>query len=74
MSEVINCCVILHNMIIESERDDPMDDNEAYYRQGPITDIDHQVSETWTNLLNMRQEIRDSVVPKHLQNDSVEHM
>ena len=62
MSELMNCCVILHNMIIESERNDPMDDSEPYYRQGPLADVDHQVPATWATFLAMRQEIRDPVM------------
>ena len=73
MSEVINCCVILHNMIIESERDEPVADTE-YYRQGPLADVDHQVPATWANFMTMRQEIRDSTVHTQLQNDLVEHL
>ena len=73
MFEVINCCVILHNMIIESERGEPVADTE-YYRQGPLADVDHQVPATWANFMTMRQEIRDSTVHTQLQNDLVEHL
>ena len=60
MWEVMNCCVILHNMIIESERDHPVSDSETrapYYHQGPLADIDHQVSASWAAFLATRQEI-----------------
>ena len=75
MWEVMNCCVILHNMIIESERNAPVTDtNEPYYRQGPLADIDHQVPASWTAFLAMRQEIRDTAAHTQLQNDLVAHL
>ena len=61
MCEVMKCCVILHNMIIESERNDPVHDGD-YYRQGPLAQVDHEVPASWPNFLTMRQEIRDSNV------------
>ena len=57
MWEIMTCCVILHNMIIESEQEEPVFDTESYYRQGPLAQVDHQLPTTWTAYLNMRQEI-----------------
>ena len=74
MFEVMNCYVILDNMIIESERNDPAADTEAYYRQDPLAYVDHQVPATCANFLAMRQEIRDPVMHTQLQNDRMEHL
>jgi hypothetical protein len=57
MWEVMNCCVILHNMIIESEKVDPVYDCEPYINQGPLAVVDHQIPSDWTAYLNMCQEI-----------------
>ena len=74
MWEIMTCCVILHNMIIESEQEDPVFDTEPYYRQGPLAEVDHQLPATWTAYLSMRQEIRDPQVHHQLQKDLIEHL
>ena len=66
--------VILHNMIIESEQEEPILDIEPYYRQGPLAQVDHQLPATWVAFLNMRQEIGDPQVHQELQHDPVEHL
>ena len=83
MWEVMNCCVILHKMIIESERKNPMHEKEKnvpYFRQGPLVGEDPEererlpIPKLWTAYLTKRQEIRDTVVHQQLQQDLVEHM
>ena len=74
MWEIMTCCVILHNMIIESEQEDPVFDTEPYYWQGPLAEVDHQLPATWTANLNMCQEIQDPWVHQQLQQDLVEHL
>ena len=59
MWDIMTCCLILHNMIIESEQEEPVFDTEPSYRQGPQAEVDHQLTATWTAYLIMRQEIRD---------------
>ena len=61
-------------MIIKSEQEVSVSDTEPYYKQGPLTQIDHQLRTTWTTFLNMRQEIRDPQVHQQLQHDLVEHL
>ena len=41
MWEVINCCVILQNMIIDSEQEHLVIDPEPWHRQGPLAQVDH---------------------------------
>ena len=63
----MTCCVMLHNMVIKSEQEEPVFDIEPYYRQGPLAEVDHQLPATWNAYLNMRQEIRDPQVHHQLQ-------
>ena len=54
---------MLHNMIIKSKQDDPVDDS-----------VDHQVPVTWAAFLTRRREIRDAGTHLALQNDLVQHL
>jgi hypothetical protein len=54
--------------------EEPVFDTEPYYMQGPLAQVDHQLSATWTAFLNMRQEIRDPQVHQELQHDLMEHL
>ena len=75
MWEVMTACVILHNMIIESERTNPVFDMEPYERQGPLTNVDHHVpAAAFAAFLARREQIRDNNTHFQLQDDLVEHL
>ncbi|KAK1618466.1 hypothetical protein QYE76_023983 [Lolium multiflorum] len=77
MWEVMNCCVCLHNMIIENERKHPVplaEQEAPYEREGPLAQPNHQVPPSWAAFIAMRQEIRDSTMHQLLQDDLVEHI
>jgi hypothetical protein len=74
MWETLNACVIIHNMIIESEREHPMFDTKLYHRQGPLATLHQQVPAAFAVFLAMRQEIRDANIHSQLQDDVVEHL
>jgi hypothetical protein len=56
MWEVMNCCVCLHNMIIENERKYPVPLSEQaapYDREGPLAQLNHQVPASWASFIAM---------------------
>jgi hypothetical protein len=60
MWEVMNACVCMHNMIIESGHIDPPNENHLYDFQGPLATIDHDVHADFADFLAMQAEIRDA--------------
>jgi hypothetical protein len=54
MWETMNACVIMHNMIIESEREHPVYDPEPYHRQCPLANVDYQVPAAFSVFFAMR--------------------
>ena len=58
-------CVLLHNMIIEDEREDEDDFN--YNQEGTVTKVLEE-------FLKMHQEIEDKSTHEQLRNDLVEHL
>jgi hypothetical protein len=65
MWEVMNCCVCLHNMIIENARKYLIllsEQAALYEREGPLAQPNHQVPISWAAFIAMRQEIRDSTI------------
>ena len=55
MCEVMNACVIMKNMIIESEQRNPVNDSHPYLC-GPLGNVNHQVPAKFAKLLNMYAE------------------
>jgi hypothetical protein len=53
----MNACVIMHNIIIESEWEYPVYDPELYHRQGPLATLDQQVPTAFAAFLAIHQEI-----------------
>ena len=74
MWEVMNCCVILHNMIIESERNNPVHDHQPYDFEGPHAQVDHNVPVDWADYLSMYLEIHDETTHHDLQADLANHL
>ena len=73
MWEVMTACVIMHNMIVENERDDAKLFDQGWEFEGelvaptPGLATDQQFSDVYA-------EMRDKPVHERLQNDLIEHM
>jgi hypothetical protein len=57
MWEMMTACVIMHNMIIEDERDDDLHD-QGWEFQGELVAL-HPGTDTFEKFLHVHQEIRD---------------
>jgi hypothetical protein len=79
LESIMLACIVLHNMIIEDERDieeDQLDLNEeasTYSVQAATISSDRENPEM-EELLNRDKELRDSQAHKQLQEDLIEHI
>nr|XP_045088218.1 uncharacterized protein LOC120972788 [Aegilops tauschii subsp. strangulata] len=71
--EVMTTCVIMHNMIVEDERDDRIFDQGFDY-QGENVEPLHQEPATFEQFVQFHRELRDWHTHLDLQNDLVEHV
>jgi hypothetical protein len=74
MWEVVNACIITNNMLIESERANPMHDDLPYDLEGPLVKFDHEVPVEFENFLQNHRQIRNQDTHKQLQDDLVAHL
>jgi hypothetical protein len=65
--------VIMHNIVVESEREEPVEDDQPYDHKGPLAELD-QVLVKFSAFLAMHQEIHNRDEHNHLQEDLVEHL
>ncbi|KAK1645910.1 hypothetical protein QYE76_063715 [Lolium multiflorum] len=71
MHEVMTCCVIMHNMIIENERPDGRNENQWEFQGELVAPI--AGASTWADYLHMNVEVTNNTVSKQLQTDLIEH-
>jgi hypothetical protein len=60
-------------MIIESERDEPVQDDQSFDHQGLLAEIE-DVPQEFTDFLHMHNEIRDADIYAQLKADLVAHL
>jgi hypothetical protein len=61
-------------MIIDGDRKPRTRHVEPYECEGPLTDVDHQVSAPFVDFIVVHAEIRDSNIYTQVQHDLVEHL
>ncbi|KAK1601704.1 hypothetical protein QYE76_018398 [Lolium multiflorum] len=71
MHEVITCCVIMHNMIVENERPDGRNENHWKFQGELVAPLPKASS--WHEYLHINVEVTNENVSKRLQTDLVEH-
>jgi hypothetical protein len=71
MWEVMTACVIMHNMIIEDERDEGIHE-QGWEFQGELV-APHPEAATFEEFLHVHEEIRDRATHDQLQKDLIEH-
>ena len=71
--QVMTCCVILHNMIVEDEGEGAARTND-FDKPGEHVHLPKQEAEHVMHFLEMHRQLRDEVVHTQLLNDLVEHM
>nr|XP_020171088.1 uncharacterized protein LOC109756649 [Aegilops tauschii subsp. strangulata] len=71
--EVMTACVIMHNMIVEDERDESIFD-QGFDCQGENIEPLHQDPATFEQFAQFYREMRDCHTHLNLQNDLVEHV
>ena len=67
---IMTCCIILHNMIIEDERDMP--ENFWYITNGTLVELEYATNRI-LSFLKHQQKIKNPQVHTQLQQDLVEH-
>jgi hypothetical protein len=71
MREVMNACVIMHNMIVKDEHDESIHD-QGWEFQGELVPP-HPGAATFEEFLHVNEEICDRTTHDQLQKDLIEH-
>jgi hypothetical protein len=69
----MNYSVIVRNMIIKSEHEEPVEDDQPFDQENPLAELD-QVSAEFFAFLAMPEEIRNQDEHNRLQGDLVKHL
>jgi hypothetical protein len=68
----MKACIIMHNMIIEDERE--VDAEECFDDEKDNVQVSHHHTPDLLEFINTRKQIRDNEIHHQLQEDLVEHL
>uniref|UniRef100_A0A0D3B8C5 DDE Tnp4 domain-containing protein n=1 Tax=Brassica oleracea var. oleracea TaxID=109376 RepID=A0A0D3B8C5_BRAOL len=81
IGKIMRACIILHNMIVEDERDQNTQFDVSEFQQGEGNGSSHvnltystDIPSNMGNMMNVRTTIRDTRIHERLKADLVEHM
>ncbi|KAL0790149.1 hypothetical protein Bca101_006395 [Brassica carinata] len=81
IGKIMRARIILHNMIVEDERDESTQFDTSDFQQGEGNgsshvdlDFSRNIPSNITNMMGVRDDIRDKKVHQHLKADLVEHI
>ncbi|XP_028116650.1 uncharacterized protein LOC114314374 [Camellia sinensis] len=76
LTDIMKACVILHNMIIEDERDDGGEQNIDYEQidKIPLSQVSLERTPDIMEFIQQHRRIRDRETHSRLQSDLVEHL
>jgi hypothetical protein len=72
MWNVMDACVIMHNMIIENERDDIIND-QGWDFQCELAELAPGVA-SWEQFMHVTETLHDRHIHDRLQTDLIEHI
>jgi hypothetical protein len=77
LKDIMMACIILHNMIVEDERDLYLGADEFNYEQIidiPLEPPSHEYTDETVDFMQNRHRIRDQETHSQLQSDLIEHL
>uniref|UniRef100_A0A0D3BHF4 DDE Tnp4 domain-containing protein n=1 Tax=Brassica oleracea var. oleracea TaxID=109376 RepID=A0A0D3BHF4_BRAOL len=81
IGKIMRACILIHNMIVENERDGNTQFNVSEFQQGEDNgsaqvdlDISHEMHTNIANMMDVRTRIRDGPMHHQLKADLVEHI
>jgi len=81
IGKIMRACILIHNMIVENERDGNTQFNVSEFQQGEDNgsaqvdlDISHEMHTNIANMMDARTRIRDEPMHHQLKADLVEHI
>jgi hypothetical protein len=71
---IIRACIILHNMIIDDEKDDSYDDNYHTITSVVTLPVTYEVPDSLTTILQRETHLTSGLMFLNLQFDLIEHV